>query len=494
MEPAYTFHYETEANASFLVAVLGNSGDLVRYQLKMLENNQIANLLEVRSYQQDGEVSVCYNVTSRLPLTQMLSRQKMKKEDFLTLLKGLTESYEELAEYQLPGRGLLLNEAYMFVRPDSFEPSFVYLPIYTEDEGLDDLRRFVRKMVLESHIAITNDDFIQRMLDLMNDEDLTLDQLAEKLGQLKTPAHVQRETPPPAPPKPPVFEPPVPVAPQPAEIPERAEPKSRKGAAKAGKKKEKQPKKEKKGTSKGSLIFTVLQAVIILTLALAVRSGFFLLEGGGWNIPYLAGFLIAVAGLDVVVYRELFVNHKEEQQKKPSKKGGAKTKASKKTSMKKEKEAARQMEEITAPVQPVEVSPVPVAPVPPVAVPPAYVPPVSPVDDQGPDTVLDDSAPFLTGYLEYFENGLVMRIHLDRDVTRVGQLRQRVDYVLDSPKVSKVHAEFLRQGDRYFVRDLNSTNGTYINGDRQRIVCNQDVELHDGDRVRLANVELTFKC
>ena len=60
--------------------------------------------------------------------------------------------------------------------------------------------------------------------------------------------------------------------------------------------------------------------------------------------------------------------------------------------------------------------------------------------------------------------------------------------------MSKVHAEFIRQAGRYYVRDINSTNGTFLNNAAQRLVSNQNVELHNGDCVRLADVELVLKC
>jgi anti-anti-sigma factor len=51
--------------------------------------------------------------------------------------------------------------------------------------------------------------------------------------------------------------------------------------------------------------------------------------------------------------------------------------------------------------------------------------------------------------------------------------------------ISRRHAEIQAEDDRYFVRDLGSTYGTYVNG--HRIDCQEDglVELHDGDRVTL---------
>jgi predicted component of type VI protein secretion system len=69
---------------------------------------------------------------------------------------------------------------------------------------------------------------------------------------------------------------------------------------------------------------------------------------------------------------------------------------------------------------------------------------------------------------------------------RIGR-RPGLNLSLPSMQVSMIHAEFVQLGGRIFVRDLNSTNGTYVNGSR---IGNRDVALRDGDRVRLGTIEL----
>ncbi len=60
---------------------------------------------------------------------------------------------------------------------------------------------------------------------------------------------------------------------------------------------------------------------------------------------------------------------------------------------------------------------------------------------------------------------------------------------LDNPAVSHHHAEFIEDGDKYYIRDLGSTNGTYVNG--SRITGKQ--QLRRGDKVVLANVQFDWE-
>lgn len=71
---------------------------------------------------------------------------------------------------------------------------------------------------------------------------------------------------------------------------------------------------------------------------------------------------------------------------------------------------------------------------------------------------------------------------LGRDIVMIGRspLNQ---IVIDHPTVSMHHAVLLRTGDSYSLKDLNSTNGTQVNGDFVT-----DAELKDGDTIRFGSV------
>lgn len=62
-----------------------------------------------------------------------------------------------------------------------------------------------------------------------------------------------------------------------------------------------------------------------------------------------------------------------------------------------------------------------------------------------------------------------------------------VDLQIDSSRVSREHAVIRRQGDRYLVEDLGSTNGTFLNGHRV-----EKAPLQDGDILLVADTELSF--
>src|SRR5262245_32984950 len=79
------------------------------------------------------------------------------------------------------------------------------------------------------------------------------------------------------------------------------------------------------------------------------------------------------------------------------------------------------------------------------------------------------------------------RIELDRLPFTVGR-NESCDYQILSSRVSREHAEFVREGRDLKVRDLKSTNGTFVNGKRI-----EEQKLADGDLVVIADVHFSFR-
>ena len=106
----------------------------------------------------------------------------------------------------------------------------------------------------------------------------------------------------------------------------------------------------------------------------------------------------------------------------------------------------------------------------------------------------DDGQSGMDAWLEYYENDQLNKIMLNKPSTLIGRLKGQVDFTVMNPRVGKIHAEFLNQEGRIYVKDLNSKNGTYINGDAQRIDSSVPYPLNDQDRVRLADSEFVLCC
>ncbi|WP_157335909.1 FHA domain-containing protein [Paenibacillus lutrae] len=93
--------------------------------------------------------------------------------------------------------------------------------------------------------------------------------------------------------------------------------------------------------------------------------------------------------------------------------------------------------------------------------------------------------------LEAMRGGRKETILLDTASFMIGRGETDVHYVEDVPGVSRVHAEIIRMTEGYAVKDLNSRNGTFLNG--ERISPYQSVYLSDGDVIRIVHTEFIFR-
>jgi pSer/pThr/pTyr-binding forkhead associated (FHA) protein len=64
----------------------------------------------------------------------------------------------------------------------------------------------------------------------------------------------------------------------------------------------------------------------------------------------------------------------------------------------------------------------------------------------------------------------------------------RADFVVDAPLVSRLHCRLTLQPDGLLVEDLESTNGTFVNGERVRTLL-----LRSGDALRVGRVEFSVR-
>ena len=63
------------------------------------------------------------------------------------------------------------------------------------------------------------------------------------------------------------------------------------------------------------------------------------------------------------------------------------------------------------------------------------------------------------------------------------------EVVIDKPGVSRKHALITETSAGYAIRDLDSTNGTYVNLYR---ICQAEHTLRDGDRISLGGSDVTL--
>ena len=68
----------------------------------------------------------------------------------------------------------------------------------------------------------------------------------------------------------------------------------------------------------------------------------------------------------------------------------------------------------------------------------------------------------------------------------IGKQERVCDYVLDTDGVSRMHLKFFEKDNEIYARDLNSRNGTYING--RKLENEENIRLYNGDSVNICGI------
>lgn len=145
------------------------------------------------------------------------------------------------------------------------------------------------------------------------------------------------------------------------------------------------------------------------------------------------------------------------------------------------------------PAPPVSLPPPPVSPPPPVANPAvraATVPPPPP-GSGGPHTQLQQQV----ARLLHVQTSTSLELPQNLTVIHLGKPNDRIPPDIDvsgfpdSEIVSRIHADIRLEGDAFYIEDVGSSNGTYINnvplpmGNRHRLRPGDRISLGKGDKV-----------
>src|SRR5579859_6241192 len=85
-----------------------------------------------------------------------------------------------------------------------------------------------------------------------------------------------------------------------------------------------------------------------------------------------------------------------------------------------------------------------------------------------------------------FNAAVIKEIPFDKDSLSVGRKSDN-DIVVDNPAISGHHCRIMKEGASFFVEDLESTNGTYVNEKRV-----QKAPLRHNDVIGIAKHALVF--
>lgn len=83
-------------------------------------------------------------------------------------------------------------------------------------------------------------------------------------------------------------------------------------------------------------------------------------------------------------------------------------------------------------------------------------------------------------------------INLNKNPFTIGKISGNTDGYIFSPLVSRVHARITCDDEKYFIKDLNSAEGTFLN--EEKLQPDTLYPLKSGDKISFSTIKYTFLC
>lgn len=134
--------YRREMKRNYLVVEPENKEE-AGYEARMLEENHIQGLLKMRIKYQEGQPLYYYDITSRQPLSRLLEKRFITKNEICTILMQLHSTLTRMEAFLLREEGILLEPDYIYMEPELFWLGVCLVP---ENEGdfQDQLSHFLQ--------------------------------------------------------------------------------------------------------------------------------------------------------------------------------------------------------------------------------------------------------------------------------------------------------------------------------------------------------------
>lgn len=494
LKSAASFGYERDDFASYLVVKAEDESKIINYQADMILNNKIPGLLPFDVRRRNNEVYFYYNITSKITLLQFLNRVKIKKGQLVDIMLQITTAMLSGMNFLLYNKCFIFQENYIYVNPATCEICLVYLPIQVDTDVNKALRDFIINMVIYSADISeedASDNYICKILNYVKCETFNVADFNRLLVRLDD--EESKEIPEEG-----RF---INAVEKPCTIKGQENAAGNPNPACSGNSIRGKGNKNKKRHGiikldfpfnleirKNRRAFIILAALQVMMVLLVLSCGSFLKSlGGDIKTSYIAIGLI-IAGVEALAFKNIIGNFKtgssDESEKaymdadmNVSKDGSedegvnADADAEADTNA----NAGGNAYENTGWTKGTNTD--------------VYMEEKN-ISLFGENTVLLVSEENKKPFLRLEGDGFVEETYINKKDFLIGRLGGQVDYIIKNNAVGKIHAQVISHEGKYYIKDFNSRNGTYVN--ETRIDSNIEYEIKDGDRIAFANSEHIF--
>ena len=516
----FNFEYESGPSSSYLVVTAPKNLNLLNYQIEMISKNQPSGMLPVTYRRKDDDEKLYYNITSKLVLADFLKRKKITKNDYLKILCSITTTLMNCSIYFLSEKSFNIDKNYIYVNPGNLDVQLLYLPFEIQTDICLDLKNFIIDLIVNSADFEEDKDsnYIQKILSFVKQDIIDIAQLHNFLVNLKDKPDIKIQT---KSVKSDVKKQaskisdetkPKPYKPSSSDIPiNKPEPKKVVSPFENKASNQKVKPSEKRHSKAKPYSLPIFIVSIVVLLGLGILSFSTLISMLEDTASAIATILLVSGGALIILYRELFPKENTSSSKSttpinqksnnanipiPGEKNIPKnknidmskseirsmphvySKEPAKNSHNSSQSSSNSEDFVNAP------SSMALNSTRPEKTAPGNVP------SNAEDTVILGMDEVQSPYLKSVKNGVSEQISINKSPFAIGRIPNQCDYICNNSTVGKIHAEILSKEGLYYLKDINSRNGTFING--KRIASNEYVQIKSNDTISFSSSSYLF--
>ncbi len=455
--------YKRDMNHNYLILTGEEAIDTNSYQVRMIVANAVPDLLQCRIQGIDGKFMVYYDVTSRHSMTALFEEKKIGMEELQVILGGFVQVMEAMSEYLLNPCQLILEPEYIYLDAEKQNVRFCYLPGFHGEiqKQFQNLSEYILpKLDHEDGKAVMLGYGVYRRA---LEDSFHLEYIKEELYKVKNGEASDFSA----------YEKKKPLKQAEKSQEEHEEQKELwqmenwnredlDGAEKQ-KKDSKPNNREVKKENRDRLWKTagfLLALLILLGITAGMAAGYLPRVSTGVFLSVILGLM--VLGMLSYILMKKIPEKKQNPHEETDRIRDFQEKNIYEIPQEKEKQPEIKEHEVSE----------------------------ENTECFGETVVLSAGITKGPATLVSHEPGELATIYLDRDITVIGKLETAADAVINMPTVSRIHAKIRKRDGEYYLTDLNSRNGTSVNG--QILKNGEDRLLEDEDEVDFAQARYIF--
>lgn len=452
--------YKRDMNHNYLILYGEDEINTDSYQVRMLVGNVIPSLLKCRIQGMDGRFLVYFDITSKQALSVLYEEKKMGVEDLRLIFGGFVKAMEDAAEYLMNPGQFIISPEYIYTDIEKQEIYFCMMPGYEKD--IKEQFQFLTEYILpkidhqDQDAVILGYGVYKRAME----DSFHLEHIKEELyktqgqqgttttkaEQMKTESEQRQES--------------EDFNPEEEGFWENEE--INQEFVRDGEKSKRLSPPQKTGV-------IVLAAILLCGIAATTLMGY---------LPYLETGTILGIIIVLVACVMLFVYVSKIKKKPGALRQGREEERDKPKGIT-GKVPTDQTDQSQNTIKSVVKS--------------TNKPVVKSSQlhaDYGETVVLSAGAVSGPASLVSKEPGELATIYINEDLTVIGKLETACDAVISLPTVSRIHAKIKKKEDAYYLTDMNSRNGTAVNG--RLLLPDEEYQLEPEDEVDFAQARYIF--